>query len=89
MQHSALVIVEFDTADQDQRLHFEREMAKRRWVPFPDVSSSYRVDFVDADSDQAVVERTEFDVTESAESANIYEWNAVCVIDDDEWDIPV
>ena len=89
MQHSALVIVDFESADKDQRLHFDLEMAKRQWVPYPDVASSYRVDFTDADSDQAVVVRTEFDVTESAESAKIYQWHAVCVIDDAETECDV
>ena len=41
----------------------------------------YRVDLEGADSDDEMVQATEYDVTGSAEAAHIFEWEAMLLLD--------
>lgn len=84
MRHAALVVVRLHSAEPGQESHFDGEMTRRHWVPYPNLPASYLIDFEGADSDDELIEATEADIAAAAEAAFIYDWDATLVLNEDD-----
>ena len=77
---ATIVFVELQDARENQQSHFDLEMANRRWVPYPSMRGTFRIDFEGADSDDQIIDATEADVRASAKAAYISGWEATVVV---------
>lgn len=81
MTKNTLVKVDLGTADKTQAAAFQQEMESRGWRTVPQIPSAYCTTVIGDSTDEEIVEATEEDTTWSAELANIYDWDAFCIIE--------
>ncbi len=86
MSLKVLVTVELCGMYEMRRREFAVEMSKRKWVRFPSATTTnaYCVEFPDLGSEPDAVASAEADIAEAAKAAGIYNWDAVCVVQDSE-----
>ena len=83
MHRQTMLKVDLGNADPGQTALFTNEMSSRGWLPIPEIPSAFCAT-LDCASDAEIVEASEEDATWSAELARIYDWDAVCIIHEDE-----
>ena len=82
MERQTLVKVDLGTASRLQAETFHKQMESRGWRAMPEFPSTFCTTIRGNSTDEEIVEATEEDATWSAELARIYNWDAVCIIED-------
>lgn len=86
MSVDAILIVTLENDGENRRTSFDTAMSRRGWWKMADTDNCYRVGFINAGDDDAVVKICERDVRESAYVAGVEQFDATCVIAPDDLD---
>lgn len=84
MTRQTLIKVDLGQARDEQAEQFRDEMESRGWSSDPETPSIFWADVDPHSSDSDIIDVCEEDATWSAEMARVYEWDAVCIINDQE-----